>query len=85
MSPLRALPSLQSRASYDQLHHECQVEQARRTTRLLALIGENIDYIADLTRDYEELVDRYNETRAELAACKAWFAGHPLHHSETTP
>jgi len=81
VNPIRALP-VSPRATYDQVHHECQLEQARRAERLALLITEHEDQLADLTRDYETLADRYNATRAELARCHAWFAGHPLHHRE---
>jgi hypothetical protein len=40
----------------------------------------------NLMRDYNQLVDLYTACRAELAACKAWFAVHPLHgRKETAP
>jgi len=81
VNPIRALP-VSPRATYDQLHHECQIEQARRAWSLAFLLMEHADQLADLTRDYNELADRYNAIRAELARCHAWFAGHPLHHRE---
>jgi allophanate hydrolase subunit 1 len=75
--PDRSMPASPA-ATYDRLHHECQIEQTRRAWSLAFRIEEHEAEVRDLIHDYEELADRYNDARAELAAWRAWGAACPV-------
>lgn len=74
---LRALPRTPEPASDDAIHAACILEQARRAERLKRLIAEHEAEREQLIREYEQLADRYNEARAELARWRSWAADLP--------
>jgi hypothetical protein len=85
MSPIRVLPSLHDRADGGMSPREREREETCRQWSLAFLLEERIAEMENLMRDYNELVDLYTACRAELAACKAWFAVHPLHGRKERP
>ena len=75
---LRALPGRAPVApTWDELHAACMVEQARRAEFLRQTISEYEEIVADKDRDYDQLAQKYNAQRAELAAWRAWAAQMP--------
>ena len=72
--PLRNLPSEWPRRDDAACAEACMVEQIRRADYLRRVIAEHVEEREQLIGEYEQLADRYNDARAELAAWRAWMA-----------
>jgi hypothetical protein len=52
-------------------------EETRRADYLRRVIVDHVEEMAELSRQYEQLADRYNKDRAELNEWRAWSAAMP--------
>jgi hypothetical protein len=76
MSAVRVPRELYPERSMPVEHRDLDESTAYRV--LQRQCGKQAGMIGRMKIEYEELADRYNDARAELAAWRAWGAGRPI-------